>query len=341
MADYFFSLSESDQREALEIARAATGRPAHLLEKDLWVVWTLQVLFDSPLATDLTFKGGTSLSKAYRVIDRFSEDIDLTLDIRKIIPDLLQGKELPDTQNEGKKWTKTIRSRLPEWITAHVQPLLTEQLVRERLSATLELDASNHEKLLLHYPALSKGTGYVSPTVVLEFGGRATGEPHQIVSVACDMDGHLNGVSFPSAQPVVMNIARTFWEKATAAHVYCAQGRLRAERFARHWHDLAAIATSTHGPEVISNREVAMAVARHKSFFFSEKDTDGRVINYADAAQGQLRLVPEGVPREALKQDYAAMRDDEMLVRNSLPFDDLMVVCARLEQEANAAHRSA
>lgn len=56
MAEYFFSLSETDQREALEVAGAATGRPAHLLEKDLWVVWTLQVLFDSPLATDLTFK---------------------------------------------------------------------------------------------------------------------------------------------------------------------------------------------------------------------------------------------------------------------------------------------
>lgn len=112
MADYFFNLSEADQREALEYARSATGRPAHLLEKDLWVVWTLQTLFDSPLAEDLTFKGGTSLSKAYKVIDRFSEDIDLTLDIRKLIPDLLQGKELPDTPSQEKKWTKAIRARL-------------------------------------------------------------------------------------------------------------------------------------------------------------------------------------------------------------------------------------
>ena len=78
MAEYFFALSQDDQREALEQVRAETGRPTHLLEKDVWVVWTLRALFESPLAADLTFKGGTSLSKVYKIIDRFSEDVDLT-----------------------------------------------------------------------------------------------------------------------------------------------------------------------------------------------------------------------------------------------------------------------
>jgi predicted nucleotidyltransferase component of viral defense system len=74
-------------------ARAKTGRPTHLLEKDVWVVRTLGALFESPLAADLTFKGGTSLSKDYKLIDRFSEDIDLTYDIRKLIADLTGGEE--------------------------------------------------------------------------------------------------------------------------------------------------------------------------------------------------------------------------------------------------------
>jgi predicted nucleotidyltransferase component of viral defense system len=78
VADYFFDLGKDDQREGLEYVRARTGRPTHLLEKDLWVVWTLRALFDSPLSADLTFKGGTSLSKVYKIINRFSEDIDLT-----------------------------------------------------------------------------------------------------------------------------------------------------------------------------------------------------------------------------------------------------------------------
>ena len=75
------------------------------------------------------------------------------------------------------------------------------------------------------------------------------------------MDGHVEGVTFPSASPLVMSVARTFWEKATAAHVYCAQGRIRSERYARHWHDLAAIMRSTHFGAVIGDRAVARAVA--------------------------------------------------------------------------------
>ena len=72
MADYFFDLGQHDQREGLEYARARTGRPTHLLETDLWVVWTLRALFDSPLSADLTFKGGTSLSKVDKIINRWS-----------------------------------------------------------------------------------------------------------------------------------------------------------------------------------------------------------------------------------------------------------------------------
>ena len=104
MADYFLNLAKSDQREALEFAREKSGRPAHLLEKDIWVVWALDALFSSQLTNDLTFKGGTSLSKVFKIIDRFSEDIDLTFDIRKLIPDLMvNGGELPASRSQANK----------------------------------------------------------------------------------------------------------------------------------------------------------------------------------------------------------------------------------------------
>ncbi len=73
MADAFLQLSAEDRREALEVAASQSGRPAHLLEKDVWVVWSLSTLFASPLGAQLVFKGGTSLSKAYRAIHRFSD----------------------------------------------------------------------------------------------------------------------------------------------------------------------------------------------------------------------------------------------------------------------------
>jgi len=96
------------RRSAPSRAGPGKNRPTtHLLEKDAWVVWALGALFESPLGTDLTFKGGTSLSKVYKVIDRFSEDIDLTYDIRKLIPDLTGGDEsLPSNRSQATKWTR-------------------------------------------------------------------------------------------------------------------------------------------------------------------------------------------------------------------------------------------
>ncbi len=150
MAKYFFDLSKKDQREALEYGRAETGRPAHLLEKDVWVVWTLRALFEPPLSADLTFKGGTSLSKVYKIIDRFSEDIDLTYDIRKLIPDLIgEGGDLPASRSQADRWTQAVRHRLPGWIAQNVQRTLRAALARSGRDCT--------KPSLRHYPYQSHG----------------------------------------------------------------------------------------------------------------------------------------------------------------------------------------
>lgn len=160
MTEYFFNLSQDDQREALEQVRAQTGRPTHLLEKDAWVVWTLRALYTSPLASELTFKGGTSLSKAYKIIDRFSEDIDLTYNIRKLIPDLVRGgNDLPTSRSRTDKWTAAVRRRLLEWIVTKVRPIIEAALKQDRLNARIEIGGRESEKLLLQHPTLARGTG--------------------------------------------------------------------------------------------------------------------------------------------------------------------------------------
>lgn len=336
MPESFFELSQKDQREALEYVRAETGRPAHLLQKDIWVVWTLRALFEAPIGSDLTFKGGTSLSKVYKIIDRFSEDIDLTYDIRRLIPDLTgESGELPRSRSQAGKWTKAVRRRLPDWITNNIQPVLVTALAKEGLQSRLEQGGRNKDKLLLHYPPLTKGTGYIAPVVTLEFGGRATGEPHERQSVECDIAEHLAEIEFPTASPQVMSLARTFWEKATAAHVFCAQGRLRGERYARHWHDLAAISRSQHYAAAISNHAIASTAAEHKSHFFIEKDMRGEIIDYFAATMGKLKIVPDGDARTALANDYEAMMADDVMVGDALPFDALLDACAAIEATIN------
>ena len=148
-------------------------------------------------------------------------------------------------------------------------------MTKAGLEATLTLAGKENDQLILAYPAVKTGTGYSSPTIQLEFGARATGEPNQVQPVACDIAPEIESGIFPTAQPLVMVAERTFWEKATAAHVYCLQGRLRGERYSRHWYDLAAIAKTAYFAAACAKPDLAKAVAEHKSVFFAEKKCGG------------------------------------------------------------------
>jgi hypothetical protein len=238
MPEPFLALPRPDRLEALRLAADRSGRPAHLLEKDVWVVWALQELYNSPFGDALVFKGGTSLSKAYGVIQRFSEDVDLTYDIRTLAPDLVgeRVEALPDTTSQQRRWTDQVRERLPRWIADEVYPHL--ERARGELPAILRLD---DDKLFIDYEATAIGSGYVQPSVMLEFGARSTGEPAGRRDIVCDASAHLENLIFPTARPRVMTAERTFWEKATAIHVFCLEGRLRGERYSRHWHDLTRL----------------------------------------------------------------------------------------------------
>ena len=338
MAEAFLRLTAKDRLDALGVAADRLGRPAHLLEKDVWVVWAIQQLFGSPIGTNLVFKGGTSLSKAYRVIDRFSEDVDLTFDIRALIPDLLEGREdaMPATSSEERRWSKRVRKALPEWVAGTIQPILQQAIDREGVDAGLRIDG---DKLFIDYPHLAQGTGYVSPSVMLEFGARSTGEPASPRDIVCDAASVIAGVEFPTARPRVMHAERTFWEKATAIHVFCLQNRMRGDRFSRHWHDVARLDDAGIAAAAIEDRALATAVARHKTMFFAEKAADATRIDYGTATSGHLQLVPGGDALKALADDYGRMVEDGLLASTPEPFGDLMDRCAGIARKANAAFK--
>ncbi|MCZ8036318.1 MAG: nucleotidyl transferase AbiEii/AbiGii toxin family protein [Novosphingobium sp.] len=335
MAEVFLRLSEDDRREALGVAATASGRPAHLLEKDVWVVWALATLFDAPFADHLVFKGGTSLSKGYGVIRRFSEDVDLTYDIRALVPEFVgEGLDpLPLNRSQQSKWTDEVRQRLPVWIADSVIPVLQAAAIRDELSIELRRES---DKVFIDYTPLAKGTNYVKSKILLEFGARSTGEPAEQRPVVCDAAAHLAGLSFPTASPRVMRAERTFWEKATAMHVFCLQSRMRGDRFSRHWHDLARLDEAGHADAALRDTSLATAVARHKAMFFAEKDVRGETIDYVAAVSGHLSLIPAGEALKGLADDYAHMVNDGVLEGEAESFETLMERCTRIEAKANA-----
>ena len=325
-----------EQRDALLVAAGLSGRPAHLLEKDVWVVQLLETLFATHYGGNLTFKGGTSLSKAYNAIRRFSEDIDITYDIRAIIPDLVADagvEALPPTRSRERSWSRQIRRRLGTWVADEMLPAIERGLLEAGLPTRLRADA---DRLIVAYEPLFPDHGFVRPEVLLEFGARSTGEPRDQRSVECDAAGYIPDVDFPSARPWVMSVERTFWEKATAIHVFCRQRRDWAQRLSRHWNDIVRLDDAGYADSALSNRGEALSVARHKQIFFGERDTDGNWIDYKAAVSGGLQLVPEGNAYTALQADYDRMVNDGILLDDEEGFDELMRRCAELEDKANS-----
>jgi nucleotidyltransferase AbiEii toxin of type IV toxin-antitoxin system len=336
MAESYFALSSTDRKEALAVAASKSGRPIHILEKDVWVVWTLSALFRSPFAQHLIFKGGTSLSKVYRAIDRFSEDIDVTYDIRSIASDLVKDAgpdALPTSRSQATKWREIIEQRLAKWLSNEVLPYIQGCLEADKLAAKLRIEKG--ESIYIEYEAQVSGYGYVGPYIKIEFGGRSTGEPTVNVSVSCDAAEHLSEVTFPNADVRVMRVERTAWEKMTAIHVFCLQGNIK-DQLARHWSDIVRLDAAGHIETAINAREIAQRVADHKSIFFIEKDAQGNRIDYFSAINGGLVLVPQGEVLKLLEADYGKMVEGRLFLRDPERFKLIVERCADIQKRANA-----
>jgi hypothetical protein len=334
MAERYLGLSREDRLEALGVAATQSGRPAHLLEKDIWVVWAIDALFSSELGKHLVFKGGTSLSKAYDVIGRFSEDIDVTYDVRELIPELVGNKEppIPTTNSQAEKWRDAIDQKLAVWVQDKALAVIKKHVEVTGVDVTITVKGTN---IYIDYDPLAKGTGYVPPRVTLEFGARSTGEPSEEKEITCDAAEYLPDLEFPTAKPKVMLPKRTFWEKATAVHVYCVKGT-QGDRYSRHWHDLVRLDDAGYAQAAFDDRALAKDVAEFKGKFFRAKDSAGNPIDYVAVVSGGLKLVPDADAIKTLEADYKKMAEDGILLGDVEPFSNLMARCADLEKRANA-----
>lgn len=190
MAEDFLKLSAGDRRDALGVAARASGRAAHILEKDVMVVWALDAVTSSAFGGDIVFKSGTSLSKIYGAIRRFSEDLDLTYDVRAFAKDLVNEEGHPKAQSKSqmRRWSEEIKARLEGWTKEVALPVIRERAASAGLDATIE---ANKDKIVIAYEPIFLGTGYLPPRIILEFGARSTGEPNDLRQVSSDAAPHL------------------------------------------------------------------------------------------------------------------------------------------------------
>lgn len=307
-----------------------------VVEKDFWVCWTLKQLFAiDALRNRLLFKGGTSLSKIYHAINRFSEDIDLAVDYVALG---FTGER--DPRREGLSKTKRA-AILAEMMAACQQYIGSEfiEVLRVRYEEilgngedwTLAVSEQDSNVVRFQYPSAAPTLDYIKPQVILELGTHAEFVPRGRFTVRA-----FAAEEFPTlfAEPDVavtsLLAKRTFWEKATILHAEFHRPAEKSlpDRYSRHYYDLAMLAQSPVRGDALADLALLDQVVRHKQAFYPSGWA-----KYDLAHVGSLHLVPTEERRAALERDYRSM--SVMIFGNPPPFGEIIEVLAALEQEIN------
>jgi Nucleotidyl transferase AbiEii toxin, Type IV TA system len=331
----FLGLDRQTQREIYLSVSQKTGLTGPILEKDVWVCWTLNTLFSMPNALPMAFKGGTSLSKVYSAISKFSEDIDVTI-AYKALDDSIDPFDTSTSRKARDRYSAKLKNEVARHVSDVVAPHFRSTLAEELAHdfELIELDDANPENLLIHYPSAFDETGdYLASRVKVEFGGRNAILPNETHLVQAYAAEHTTGLSFPQAAVQVLAAERTFWEKATLIHVACGRPlREDSSRQSRHWYDLDRLAQSDIGRRALANRDLLTDVVKVKKVFFNSS-----AANYDACLSGRLLLIPTGDSLTELKRDYSAMQAANMLLGAVPDFEDIINRLGQLADSINKA----
>lgn len=332
MAQRFLDLGREDRADILQALASRLGRTALVLEKDVWVCWTLESLFALRGRRAMAFKGGTALSKVYGAIARFSEDLDITIDCRGLVApfDPFSGTA---SGSSRKKYGKALSAAMVRHVREVLEPQLATELKRQfQGTCHIELE-DGAEKLRVRYEsALPPSAGYLERSVLVEFGGRNSLEPSEPRTLRAYMSGQADDLEFPVASVTVLRPERTFWEKATLIHVECMRSELKAgkDRLSRHWYDLAMLADHDIGQRALSDRALLADVVRFKSVYYRNTHA-----SYEDCIDGRLRLTPDPAMAVGLRSDFEQMVASGMFEGQPPLFEDIMARLQRLEKAIN------
>jgi hypothetical protein len=333
-------MDNNRRRQVISQTGARKNLPDIAVEKDFWVCWTLQKLFSTnPFSDQLAFKGGTSLSKGWKLIDRFSEDIDIVID-RGILG--YQGENAPEeaaSRRQEKKRLEEIRISSRRYISEIVRPGLLASMSSDlpgRDGWSLEEDSSDTDgqTLVFLYPsALPEAVGYINRAVKIEMGARSDTEPLEQAIVTSYIAESFPDL-FAKASFVVRAVGpiRTFWEKAMLLHEesYRPAGtRKRKQYLARHYYDLFRLITSGIGREAAADLDLFRKIVKHRSVYFRHT-----WMNYDTIAPGSLSLVPDDERLPQWREDYRSM-SREMFYGDVPTFEEILEVVAGFQNEFN------
>ena len=331
MNSNWLTLSKERRIEILNQATELTGLPSVAIEKDWWVTMALNASFSLPYSKNIVFKGGTSLSKGWNLIERFSEDIDLAID-RKFF----------DFDGDiSKMQIKNLRKQSCEFISttflADLTKILTEwKAIDEcKLIAQPVKDSDKDPQVIeIQYNSVIDTSEYLPQRVLIEVSSRSLMEPieeRQINSILSENFPQQNFATFPFAIPTVLP-QRTFLEKVFLLHEEFSQEteKIRIDRLSRHLYDLEKLMDTEHGIEALKNIDLYNNIIAHR-----EKFNSLRGLDYVNHIPSKISILPPQVIVKGYERDYEAMTIF-MIYGEPLKFDHLMKRILKLQTRINS-----
>lgn len=326
----WLTLSKERRIEILNQATELTGLPAVAIEKDWWVTLALNVSFSLPYSENIVFKGGTSLSKGWDLIERFSEDIDLAID-RKFF-----GFEGDISKTQIKKLRKESCEFISTTFLEDLTKVLTDiKAIDEcKLIAQPVIDSDKDPQTIeIHYNSVVDTSEYLPQRILIEVSSRSLMEPTENREINSIISTNFPKQNFATKPFVISTVLpqRTFLEKVFLIHEEFSQKpeKIRIDRLSRHLYDLEKLMDTKHGIEALKNTELYNNIIAHR-----EKFNTIRGIDYTNHAPNKIKIIPPDAVIKDYEKDYEAMTNF-MIYGNSLTFKKMIERISELQKRIN------
>lgn len=329
----FQELSAEQRKLVITQASVKEGINANLIEKDWWICQVLKALYALPCAKHTSFKGGTSLSKCWRLIERFSEDVDIAID-REFLG--FSGK-LSKTQISDK-----LRRAACSYVREKLQYGLHDKLIANGLTESdfkvhvniTPITTTDPEIIEVEYPSLFDTSPYIRNVVKIEVSGRSMSEPVMEKELRSIIDETFPNATFAGESFKVRAVLpeRTFLEKVFLLHEEFSKPteNIRIERMSRHMYDIGQILKTAIAERALADEDLYRQVVLHRKTFIGLRGFD-----YSSLSPQSLSILPPASVISAWRSDYDQMRET-MIYGESMPFDELLGQIEKLNERINS-----
>lgn len=326
----WLAIPDVTKKNAFEQIAEKTGMSAFAVEKDWWVVQTLSIVFEMAVASHLVFKGGTSLSKAWGLIKRFSEDIDLAIDRGYL------GFEGELSKNQRDNLRKTTGRFVEEQFFGELRQRFEEKgFLGLTFELMEEIESDKDRKININYPNLIEPPGYLQPRVQIEISCRSLREPFTIQTFASLVDESYPEADFamPPIHIPTVNPERTFLEKIFLLHeeFHRPQKKMRVDRLSRHLYDVVILARTEIADRALDDRKLYETIVEHR-----QKFTRVGGVDYNLHQPQTIDPIPISKMIDAWRTDYNRMIQQMIYETNPPSFDQMITELTELRSRINA-----